>query len=331
MIYNQNKVKMRSIPYKLVAVLVLFAVQIRAQKKNFKEEFNVNSEVVIDVNTRHSDIEIETWNKDKVVIEAFMVVDGEEVTEEMRDNFYKKWDFSAYGNSSKITIKSRTNSFIDLNTFDFNSPNYSFYSGDLADLALGSLDILDSIDFVLPEEAIVIPEVAFPPMPPLPPMPPMPPMPTEFDFEAYKKDKSYLERWKKENKEIIGKNAKVTIGKNNISIKSDDTDITMLKQNEKYQKEIEKARVEYEKERLKAREEYKKAREELLKERKEFHKRRKEEYKSTMKKYAQERKEIQELLKKRSKLKVKRLIKIKAPKNAKFNMDVKYGALSFSK
>ncbi|MFY7670733.1 hypothetical protein ACOSP6_06555 [Tenacibaculum sp. MEBiC06402] len=319
---------MKVIPYKLVLILTLFAAQLTAQKKDFKEEFKVNSDVVIDINTRHSDIEIETWNKDKVVVEAFMVVDGEEVTEEMRDNFYNKWDFNAYGNSSKITIKSRTNSFIDINAFDFNAPNYSFYTGDLADLTLGSLDILDSIDFVLPDDAIVIPEVKLPPMPPLPPLPPLP---SEFDFEAYKKDKSYLERWKEENKDKIGKNAKVTIGKNSISIKSDDADITMLKEKEKYQKELEKARQLYEKERYKAREEYQRARVKLLKEKKEFYKKRKEEYKASIKKYAQERKEIQELLKKRSKLKVKRLIKIKAPKNAKFNMDVKYGALSFPK
>lgn len=330
MIYNQKRVKMRILAHKLLLVLILLVVQVSAQKKDFKEEFKVNSDVVIDINTRHADIEIETWNRDKVVVEAYMMVDGEEVTEQMRNNFYKKWDFNAVGNSSKVKIKSRTNSFIDVNTFNFDSPNYEFYIGDLEDFSLGSLDILDSIDFITPDEVIMIPDVEFQ-MPPMPPLPPLPPLPSEFDFEKYQKDKSYLKKWKEENKETIGKNAKVIVGNSSISIKSDDTDITMLKEKEKYHKEIEKARKLYEKEREKARKAYKEASEKLKKNQKVFYKKHKEEYKENMKKYVQERKEIQDLLKKRSKLKVKRVIKIKAPKNAKFNMDVKYGALSFAK
>ncbi|CAL2094469.1 hypothetical protein [Tenacibaculum sp. 190524A05c] len=319
---------MRVLPYKLMLLSVFSLVQLCAQKKDFKEEFKVNSDVIIDINTRHSDIEIETWNKDKVVIEAFMVVEGEEVTEEMRDKFYKKWDFDAFGNSSKITVKSRTNSFIDFNSFNFDAPNYEFYIGDLEDFSLGSLDILDSIDFIAPDDIIMIPDVQLPPMPPLPDLPPLP---SEFDFEAYKKDKSYLERWKEENKGMIGKNAKVTVGNSSISIKSDDTDITMLKEEEKYKKEIEKARRLYEKERVKAKVAYREAKKKLLKEQKKLKKNKREKLKASLKKYNQERKEIRDLLKKRSKLKIKRLIKIKAPKNAKFNMDVKYGALSFAK
>ena len=45
MIFNLKRVKMRSIPYKLVLIFVFFAVQLRAQKNDFKEEFKVNSDV----------------------------------------------------------------------------------------------------------------------------------------------------------------------------------------------------------------------------------------------------------------------------------------------
>ncbi len=324
---------MRVLPYKLVILSIFSLVQLCAQKRDFKEEFNVKSDVVIDINTRHSDIEIETWNKDKVVVEAFMIVDGEEVTEEMRDKFYKKWDFDAYGNSSKVTVKSRTNSsIIDINTFNFDTPNYNYFNGDLIDLSLGSLDILDSIDFSGINDFVIIPEIELPALPEMPPLPPLPPLPSEFDFDEYKKDKNYLNRWKEKNKNVIGKNAEVTIGKNSISIKTDDdTDITMLKEKEKYQKEIEKARELYNTERLKAREAYKKARKIHKEKRKKDLRKKKEDYRELIKKYSKDRKEIQSLLKKRSKLKIKRLIKIKAPKDAKFNMNVKYGALSFSK
>ena len=72
---------MRVSLYKTTAfVLLLSTFHVFSQKKdkNFKEEFKVKSDVVIDINTRHSDIQIETWNKDKVTVEAYMMVEGEE-------------------------------------------------------------------------------------------------------------------------------------------------------------------------------------------------------------------------------------------------------------
>lgn len=348
---------MKILSYKIVLFLIFNGSILNAQKikENYKEEFVVTPNVVIDVNTRHSDIEIETWNKNKVVIEAFMMVDGVEVTEKMKDDFYDKWNFKAIGNKEKITITSRSNSNIDIHSFDFDSPDYSFFNNSLSDFSLGSLDILDSLDFI---------------MPPLPPMPPMENLPSEFNFEAYKEDKNYLEKWKKENKDVLGKNAKVKIGKNSISITSDNSNITMseLKKREErhagllnFKEELKKERrkmLENKKEKLKKeRRERKKLlekrREELegmknltKKERKRYIENKKREIREVRLKKLKEnrrvkiqkrgelverRKEILSLLKKRSKLKIKRFIRIKAPKNAKFNMNVKYGALSFSK
>ncbi|WP_075344000.1 hypothetical protein [Tenacibaculum agarivorans] len=316
---------MNKISYKYILAFVFGVLVSNAQEKNYKEEFNVKSDVVIDINTRHSDIEIETWNKDKVVVEAYMMVEGVEVTEELKDRFYNKWDFDVQGNSKKITVKSRTNPSFDFHTFNFDNPDYSFIINDLSDYSIGSLDVLDSIDFIIPD----VPPL--PPLPELPPLPPLPPLPSEFDFKAYKKDKNYLEKWKKKNKDVLGDNPRVRIGKNSISIKSDDTDITMLKQEGKYHEEIKRARESYNKKREEAREEYKIARKEMLAERKEKLKLRKEEIKRRSERRKKERKEIQDLLKKRSKSKIKRFIKIRAPKNAKFNMNVKYGSLSFPK
>ncbi len=313
---------MKILRYKLVLFLIFKGVILQAQKdkKNYREEFTVTPNVVIDVNTRHSDIEIETWNKNKVVIEAFMMVDGEEISEDMKDDFYKKWNFKVTGNKNEINITSRSKSNIDIYSFNFDTPDYSFLSNSLSDFSLGSLDVLDSLDFIMP------------PLPPLPPTPPLPPMPlivnlpSEFNFDAYKKDKNYLERWKKENKDVLGKNAKVKIGKNSISITSNDSNFTMseLKQKEQEYSELKKIKEEMKKERKKMLKQRSEIRKNLLKERKkEWHMHRKE--------WNNKRKEILSLLKKRSKLKIKRFIRIKAPKNAKFNMNVKYGALSFSK
>ncbi len=333
---------MRIVSYKIIGlILVLGTFYLQGQKKDndFKEEFNVKSDVVIDINTRHSDIQIHPWNKNKVVVEAYMMVEGEEVTEEMKDHFYAKWNFDAFGNSEKITINSRSNSRIDFNTFNFDNPDYTFIVDDLSDFSIGSLDVLDSIDFIMPP---------LPPEPPMftgviaPPAPPAPPMFffTEFDFDEYKKDKDYLKRWKEENKEALGKNAKVKVGDKLISISTDDSNITMsgrqngkndlkffIEEHEAHQKEREKKAKEYQKKmKEKIEKQLKKAEKAMKKNREKLEKQLKK-----LEKKKKERIKIQKLLKDRSKLKVKRLIIIRAPKDAKFNMNVKYGELSFAK
>ncbi|SNR15282.1 hypothetical protein [Tenacibaculum jejuense] len=334
---------MRVSLYKTTAfVLLLSTFHVFSQKKdkNFKEEFKVKSDVVIDINTRHSDIQIETWNKDKVTVEAYMMVEGEEVTQEMKDHFYEKWDFDVTGNSKKINVKSRTNPSFNFHSFNFDDPDYSFIVNDLSDYSIGSLDVLDSIDFImppLPPEPPAISGIMAPPTPPMPPFTTFK-MFTEFDFEKYKKDKDYLKRWKEENKEALGENAKVKIGDKSISIATDDSNITMsgslhgnqdlmifLKDREKNKKEREKKIKAYQKE---WKEESKKLMEKAKKQLKENQEKLKKQLKK-LEKQKKERKKIQMVLKNRSKLKVKRLIFIRAPKNAKFNMNVKYGELSF--
>lgn len=336
---------MKILPYKIIiAILILSTVHVFSQKKqkNFKKEFKTKSDVVIDINTRHSDIQVETWNKNKVVVEAFMMVEGVEVTKEMRDHFYNKWDFKANGNSEKITIKSRTNPSFNLNEINFDNPDYSFIVNDLSDYSIGSLDVLDSIDFLMPPtppEPPMISNFVSPPMPPLPPLTPYT-IYTEFDFEKYKKDKNYLKRWKEENKEALGENAKVKIGDKSISIMTEDSNVTMsgsingkqdlkifLKEREESKKEREKKMKAYQKEMEKRIKELVELNEKELKAKQ---KKLIEQLKK-LEKQKKERQKIQMVLKDRSKLKVKRLIIIRAPKNAKFNMNVKYGELSFGK
>lgn len=333
---------MKILQYSILLFFVFTVFGLNAQKKKHKEEFNVKSDVVIDINTRHSDIEIETWNRDKVVIEAYLVIEGEKFTEKEYNNFYKKWDFDVIGNSKEITVKSRANSNINIYSFDFDDINYDDFVFPLADISIGSLDVLDSVDFIMPPLPPEFPE--FPEIP----IPPLPVLPSEFDFEVYKKDKSYLERWKKDNEDFIGKNAKIKIVDDFIIINGDDTSISMNQWKDKkgYLKNLaeekERYREEIKEERTKIIEEKRKHLEERRKQLKEIKKQYERERKKallTKKKILKERAknqktkriEIQKLLKERSKLKVKRIIKIKAPKNAKLNLNVKYGELSFTK
>ncbi len=360
----------------ILIAAIIFNCSLYAQKdrKNFREEFKVKPDVVIDVNTRHTDIEIITWDKNEVVVEAFMKVEGEEIDNKMRDEFYKKWEFEAFGNSSKITVKSRANNYFDIHSFNFDSPNYDMllnssggqngFTFVMPDVSIQGLDILDSIDFVIPE----IPELPeLPEMPELPELnivlPDLPPLPSKFDFKAYKKDKSYLEKWKKENEDLIGKNADVTVNRNSISIKSkkgsgnshfkwsfsNDDERRADEIAERIEESLERSREAREKRMKELEERYEVRRKEHEQRRKE-HEQRREEMQQRLKKRVEkrdeqrklalvkrqearekQRREVQSFLKRRDNVKIKRHIVIRAPKDAKFNMNVRYGAMSFPK
>ena len=363
----------------LILVAVIFSACMFAQSgsKTFKEEFKVKPDVVIDINTRHTDIEVITWNKNEVVVEAFMDIEGQDIDDETRNDYFDKWEFEAVGNSSNISVKSRSNNFIDIHAFDFDSPNYDIfhkksnrsngYTYVWPEISIKGLDILDSIDFVMPE----LPELPeLPEIPELselniviPDLPPLPEMPSKFDYEAYKKDKSYLERWKKENEDLIGKNADVTVNRNSISIKSkkgsgksiynwsfsNDQEERAEEIAERVEEALERSREalerskesrekrmkELEKRYEEGRKRYEERRKEMVQRRKEMSKERIEQRKLALVKSQEarekQRKEMQNLLKNRDHVKIKRRIVIKAPKDAKFNMNVRYGSMSFPK
>ena len=345
---------MRTIRFKIIALLLCIgACTMNAQKleKKHSEKFTVNKDVTIDINTRYTDIEIETWDRNEVVIDAYIELeDG--TTQKAIDDYLKRWDFEALGNKSSININSKSSGLIDIHSFNFDSPDYDIIYHDNIN---GSLENLRFVVPELPELPEILELQELPEMPELwIDIPDLPELPSKFDFKTYKKDKSYLERWKKKNKDVIGKNAKIKVGRNSISIDSDEDDssfrwnITTEGQKRDAEeiadklKEIKVRREAYHKEhkeRLKKRQaEMKIRRDELktrMKERNEERKltliKRQEAREKRAKELATQRTEIRNILTKREKSKIKRIIKIKAPKGAKFNMNVKYGSMSFPK
>ena len=69
---------MKVYKYKIFGLIVLLAVSVQAQKfdKTIKEKFKVNSDVEVVINAAHTDVDIETWNKNEVSIEAVMEIEG---------------------------------------------------------------------------------------------------------------------------------------------------------------------------------------------------------------------------------------------------------------
>ncbi len=353
---------MRTLRFKMIALLLCLSLgTIYAQKQNKKytEKFNVNKDVAIDINTRYTDIEIETWDRNEVVIEGYIEYEGE-ATQKAIDDYLKRWNFEALGNKSSIKVTSNSSGLFNIHTFNFDEPNYeNIYPHDIQstvknlqfvipEVSVEALGVLDSLHVIMPE----LPEIAeFPELQGIQSLGSFAfnlddsfdffILPEKFDFKKFKKDKNYLKEWKKRNEKHL-KGADVKVGKNSISITIDEDDEVSKEELEKRLKEMKvrrEARHKEHKEKLKKRQaeikirmnELKKRTEQRNEERKIALVKRQEARERRVKELASRRTEVRDILAKREKSKIKRIIKIKAPKGAKFNMNVKYGSMSFPK
>ena len=169
---------MKTYTYKITAFLLLFAVVVNAQTfdKKIEENFKVNSDVEIVINTAHMDVDIETWNRNEVSVVAVMEVEG--VDEKEAKKILKQWKFEALGNKNKVKISSAADDMFFESNYDF---NFDF----------------EDVDVDIPY--FEMPEIEFPEMPEMPEMvmiefPEMPEL--EFDYQLYKSDSTYLKRYK---------------------------------------------------------------------------------------------------------------------------------------
>lgn len=97
--------------YKLsiFATCLLFAgLYAQERKSKLSEKLNVNNDVVVNLNTSHTKVVFESWNKNTVAIEAF--VEGDHINPEMAKHLLDSWQVDVSGNSREVTIKSITNS-----------------------------------------------------------------------------------------------------------------------------------------------------------------------------------------------------------------------------
>ncbi len=150
------------------------------ESRTYEERFKVNPDVVVELSTSHADIEFETWNRNEVVVEATIELQG--ASEEEARAFFEKDGVEILGNSQKVQVRTQADRW----AFRFSEP---------MDLHMEDLEIvMPEVPEVAPlvEELIKqVPEIAeMPPMPPLPPAP--------FDYEAYEKDgEKYMKEWQK--------------------------------------------------------------------------------------------------------------------------------------
>lgn len=219
------------------------------QSKTYKETFNVAKDAILNINTSHTNIEFETWDKD--VIEVNGLIEIEDASKEDAEKYFENWNFKAVGNSKEVSVSCDSNrsfTFVRNGRNIINSDDFNFVV-ELPELA----EMTELAPFV-----VKMPEMA--------PLPPMPPMPLRgfnsfsFDYEAYKKDgDKYLEKWKKAFNKSFDKDFKKQMEE-------------WTKEMEKYKEEVVKLREERSLQRVEARKEMNKARDEQRKQRDEVRK-----------------------------------------------------------
>jgi hypothetical protein len=119
-----------------------------AQKfdKKFTENFKTNKDVEVAIDASNTDINVITWNKNEVQIDAFIEIEG--ITKEEAEKYFKDWEFEALGNSKKVKITSKGNG-----AFNFKN-DFVFFDGIDFDFKMPDIDLSNI-------EAIILPDMNF--------------------------------------------------------------------------------------------------------------------------------------------------------------------------
>lgn len=106
------------------AALLLLLLGTVGYSQKQVESFNVADDVEVSVNSSYTNIVFETWNKNKVEVEAY--IEGEKLSEKEKQDLMKNWDLNISGNSKKVSITSKAANqdfaMLDMPPMDFIGP-----------------------------------------------------------------------------------------------------------------------------------------------------------------------------------------------------------------
>ena len=175
-----------------MAALSTGLLQAQEKSKTFKETFNVGDDTVLELNTTHTNVEFETWDKNQVEIIA--TVELIDATDEEIAEYFKEDPVRIMGNSKAIQVSTPKASFWSSN-FVWNDSALEGVVTDLEDVVTRIEPLFLDLEIPELEELSELPEVFI--------NPPLPPLSfKQFDYEAYKKDgDKYLKEWTKEFRE----------------------------------------------------------------------------------------------------------------------------------
>ena len=162
--------------------LASFSVNAHQKLQKTSQTVKANKDVTLNLDTSYTNIEIDTWNKNEVKIEAY--IESEELSKAELQDILESWEVEVTGSGANISISTGS---------DFN-PNYNWnFNSEFDEDALRALE---ELQFVMAD------------------MPELPELPegvhnVNFDFDTYKKEgEAYLEKWSKEYQEKYGKEYK---------------------------------------------------------------------------------------------------------------------------
>lgn len=306
--------------FKLSILILLSSIGTYAQQFSKPlQEFKVGSNTAISIEASYAEIEIIEWSKNKVEVEGIMSIQG--LPEDEAQQIFDSWDISAQADSEKIKIRSSSSNFGN-EYFFINSDKYlGNVIVDIPEINDRVFDIIDSIHFVLPEFEN-FPDIHVD-------------MAQNFqfhgdsiafDYEEFQKNAEYLEEWQEEHKEQM-KIIKQELKENQAE---------MAREQQKMQKEIREIQREAMKEAQEAQRQAREAQREAIAEQREAMAEQREAHRYAhaerarmIEEGAEEREyEVQRILRDRQKVKIKKTLKIKVPRNAKLEMDVDYCKIS---
>ena len=186
---------MKTIQFKLFVLFILSTYTINAQNKLEKtnQSIKVAKDVTLNLNTNYCNIELDTWNKDEIEIEAY--IEGEKISKE---------DLKNWG----LTIDATTNN-VTITTQEGKHNSWSNYVHTDSEAALA---IIEELKFELADiPEIHIEHIENIELPEFPEMPALPALPEgihelHFDYKAYKKNgDKYLDKWTEKIEKKFGK------------------------------------------------------------------------------------------------------------------------------
>jgi len=179
-----------------------------AQKKLSKtsKSINVNKDVTVELNTSYVEIQLETWNKDIVEVDAY--IESEKLSKDELERALKAWNLKVEGSGDSVIISSAGGRSIGL----FGDENYVDLVRDL-EIELADLPEMPEMPEmpampILPE---ALANINIPEMPEMPEMPELPELPEgvksiSFDYDRYQNEgENYLTEWSKKYEKEGGK------------------------------------------------------------------------------------------------------------------------------
>ena len=130
-------------PLLLLISVVLFGFTVEAKekyKKEFDKSYDVNSDVLFDMRANFADVNLESWDQNKIEIHVEVIVDAK--SESDAEKTFDKIEVSMSGSSSKVSLKTEVDGKTDNNDWDMNISIKMPKSGQLdVNNSFGSLTI----------------------------------------------------------------------------------------------------------------------------------------------------------------------------------------------